>query len=127
MTRRAIIRTAHTDPETIAAAIAPDNTDEMRTRVERDRDDRSVDEDAPPNPTADGDAGDAVVVTTIDRDSTSGLHATVDDTLVNLAVADRVAALARGADRSTGLDAAPERDRVESTDDQPTTDTTDTS
>ncbi len=135
---------AHADPETIAAAIAPDNTDEMRTRVERFRDDGPGDggaadetkmtDTAGATETTDAadvsatpDAADAVVVTTIERDSTSGLHSTVDDTLVNLAVADRVATLARGDEGSTGSDDAAESTRVASTDDRPTTDTTDTS
>jgi len=62
--RHARITTRHTDPEVVAAALAPDNTDEMTTRVEDDR-----------------------VVTTVDRDSTGGLQATVDDYVVNLHVA----------------------------------------
>jgi hypothetical protein len=66
--RRATVRTTHDDPETVAAAVAPDNTDEMATDV-------------------DGDA----VETRIERPSTGGLAATVDDYVVNLIVADRVA------------------------------------
>ena len=69
--RRASIRTTHGDAgtaERIAAALAPDNTTEMETTV-------------------DGDA----VVTTVERDSTGGLHATVDDYVVNLQVAARLA------------------------------------
>ena len=65
--RRAEITTSHgssTDAERVAAAVRPDNTAEMTTRVE----------------------GDAVV-TTIERDSTSGLQSTVDDYVVNLRVA----------------------------------------
>ncbi|AEM57607.1 conserved hypothetical protein [Haloarcula hispanica ATCC 33960] len=46
----------------------PDNTDEMTTRVE----------------------GDAVV-TTVERDSTGGLQATVDDYVVNIRVAAQLA------------------------------------
>ncbi|ELZ12632.1 hypothetical protein C479_04527 [Halovivax asiaticus JCM 14624] len=121
MTRRATIRTAHAEPETIAAALAPDNTDEMATRVEPAGDD-----------TAATDAGDRVVVTTIERDATSGLQATVDDTLVNLAVADQVVSLARdepdtrptsGTESTSGAESPTE---AESTADQPTTDTNDT-
>jgi len=48
--------------------VRPDNTDEMTTRVE----------------------GDAVV-TTVERDSTSGLQATVDDYVVNIRVAAQLA------------------------------------
>lgn len=65
---RAILQTTHTEPETVAAAITPDNTPEMRTRVEGGR-----------------------VVTTIARDSPGGLHSTVDDYVVNLQVADSIA------------------------------------
>ncbi|WP_254767560.1 KEOPS complex subunit Pcc1 [Salinilacihabitans rarus] len=68
MTRRATIRTSHDDPARIAAAIAPDNTDEMETRVE-----------------------DGAVVTRIERRTTGGLHSTVDDYVVNLDVATDVA------------------------------------
>jgi len=65
--RRAEIDTAHGSSdraERIAAAVAPDNTAEMTTRVEGE-----------------------TVVTTIERDSTSGLQSTVDDYVVNLRVA----------------------------------------
>ncbi|MDS0282989.1 KEOPS complex subunit Pcc1 [Haloarcula onubensis] len=65
--RRAEIETSHGSPDraaAIAAAVRPDNTAEMTTRVE-----------------------DATVVTTIERDNTSGLQSTVDDYVVNLRVA----------------------------------------
>lgn len=65
---RATLRTTHTEPETVAAAITPDNTPEMRTRVEGGQ-----------------------VVTTIARDSPGGLRSTVDDYVVNLGVADSIA------------------------------------
>ena len=61
------IRTTHGSPAraaSVAAAVAPDNTAEMTTRVE----------------------GDAVV-TEIARDSTTGLQSTVDDYVINLRVA----------------------------------------
>jgi hypothetical protein len=61
---RATIRTPVPDPETVAAAIRPDNTDEMTTRVEAD-----------------------AVVTAIERETASGLLTTVDDYVVNLTVA----------------------------------------
>lgn len=64
--RRAVVRTPLAAPERVAAALRPDNTPEMTTRVEAD-----------------------AVVTTIERETTSGLRATLDDYLVNLAVADR--------------------------------------
>ncbi len=76
MSRRATIRTRHEEPELIARAIEPDNTPEMRTT-----------------------ATETAVISRIDRETTAGLHATVDDYVVNLAVAKRVAA---ADDRSDG-------------------------
>jgi flagellar basal body P-ring protein FlgI len=70
-TRRATIATEHGDAETarrVAAAIRPDNTDEMATVVEG-----------------------ATVRTTIARDATGGLQSTVDDYVVNLQVAAQLA------------------------------------
>ncbi len=69
--RRARIETTHDHPRVIADAIAPDNTDEVSTRVET-RD------------------GDGVVVTTIERDSSGGLRTTADDYVSNLTVAQRI-------------------------------------
>jgi len=69
--RRARVRTTHADAATaraVAAALGPDNTDEMDTVVD-----------------------DARVTTTIHRSSTGGLQATVDDYVVNLQVATRLA------------------------------------
>jgi len=66
--RTAVLRTTHDRPAVLAAALAPDNTDSMATRVE----------------------GDAVV-TTIERETSGGLGATVDDYVVNLTVAATVA------------------------------------
>jgi tRNA threonylcarbamoyladenosine modification (KEOPS) complex Pcc1 subunit len=71
--RRATIRTVHDRPAVVAAAIAPDNTEEMSTRLETD---------------AEGDA--AAVVTTIERETTGGLRTTVDDYVANLTVAQRI-------------------------------------
>jgi len=65
---RATLRTTHATPETVAAALEPDNTDEMSTRIEDGR-----------------------VVTTVARDSPGGLRSTVDDYVVNLQVADGIA------------------------------------
>lgn len=73
--RRATVRTTHDDPQTVAAAVAPDNTDEMATRVDE-----------------------GAVETRIERGSTGGLAATVDDYVVNLIVADRVAESASAQD-----------------------------
>ena len=64
--RRARLRTGHDRPDVVAAAVRPDNTDEMSTTVE-----------------------DGAVVTTIERDSTGGLRTTADDYLANLTVAQR--------------------------------------
>ena len=68
--RRARIRTTHATPEAatiVAGALEPDNPDSMATRVDGE-----------------------TVVTTIERDTTGGLHSSVDDYVVNLAVADRL-------------------------------------
>jgi predicted Rdx family selenoprotein len=73
--RRATVRTSHDAPAVVAAALTPDNTGEMATRV------------------ADGQA-----VTTIERPTTGGLAATLDDYVVNVAVAERTA---QHADRHT--------------------------
>jgi len=65
--RRAEITTSHGSPAgatRVAAAVRPDNTAEMTTRVEGD-----------------------TVLTTIERESPSGLQSTVDDYVVNLRVA----------------------------------------
>jgi len=70
--RRADLRTTHADPQTVAAAIRPDNTASMTTRVE----------------------GDAVV-TAIARETTGGLQSSVDDYVVNLTVAETVTHTAR--------------------------------
>ena len=64
MMRTATIRTTVAQPELVAAALRPDNTAEMETRVE-----------------------DGHVVTTIERETASGLRSTVDDYVVNLDVA----------------------------------------
>lgn len=69
--RRARIRTDHGDAATaraVAAALQPDNTAEMDTR-------------------ADG----STVATTIERETTGGLHSNVDDYVVNLQVAAQLA------------------------------------
>ena len=68
----AVVSTTHDDAAVVAAALAPDNTDAMTTSVDGTR-----------------------VTTTVTRDSTGGLAATVDDYVVNLTVADAVAETAR--------------------------------
>jgi hypothetical protein len=59
----------------VAAALVPDNTASMTTRVEGSR-----------------------VVTEIERETTGGLQSSVDDYVVNVSVAERVA---QTADRHT--------------------------
>lgn len=66
----ATLRFPHEDAATIAAAIKPDDTDEIDTSVET-----------------------GVVVTTVERESISGLRSTLDDVLVNLDVAAKTAQL----------------------------------
>ncbi|WP_436909972.1 KEOPS complex subunit Pcc1 [Halosimplex marinum] len=97
--RRATITTAHGDDdaaERVAAAVAPDNTAEMATRVE----------------------GEAVV-TTVARDGTRGLRSTVDDYVVNCRVADRLGAEG-GPDHGTGGESDHETDSTARTDDTDT-------
>ncbi|WP_238993883.1 KEOPS complex subunit Pcc1 [Halobellus captivus] len=65
--RTARLRTTHADAETVAAALRPDNTDSMAMRIEGD-----------------------TLVTRISRGTTGGLQSTVDDTVVNLTVADAI-------------------------------------
>ncbi|WP_126663337.1 KEOPS complex subunit Pcc1 [Haloterrigena salifodinae] len=76
MSRRATIRTRHDDPELVARALRPDNTDEMETVVERDGNESETE---------------GAVVTHIERETTGGLHSNVDDYAVNLEVAINVA------------------------------------
>ncbi|WP_348610640.1 KEOPS complex subunit Pcc1 [Halobaculum rarum] len=81
LARTATVETTHADAEaaaTIAAAISPDNTDDIRTE-------------------ADG----ATVATRVTRDTTGGFLASVDDYLVNLGVADDVVATGRGTEDDT--------------------------
>jgi len=71
-TRTATVRTTHADADLVAAALAPDETDSMATRV-------------------DGDA----IECAVERPTTGGLRSTVDDHVVNLRVADRLVERAR--------------------------------
>ena len=64
--RRAEIRTELDHADVVAAAVTPDDTDQMDTRVEG-----------------------GAIVTTIERGTTGGLRSTVDDYVVNVDVADR--------------------------------------
>jgi hypothetical protein len=73
-TRRADIETSHADAataEVVADALRPDNTDSMVTET-------------------DG----ATVRTTIERETTGGLGSSVDDYVVNVGVAERIATTA---------------------------------
>lgn len=65
---RATVRTSHDRPAVVAAAVRPDNTPEMDTRVVNGH-----------------------VETTVERATASGLRSTVDDYVVNLTVAETVA------------------------------------
>jgi len=75
MKKTATITSTVPDAATVGAAISPDNTEQIDTRVE-----------------------DGTVITTIERESTAGLRSTADDYVVNLAVA---LAVARSTNRQT--------------------------
>ncbi|MFB6153507.1 MAG: KEOPS complex subunit Pcc1 [Halodesulfurarchaeum sp.] len=79
--RRATISTPVEEPELVAASIRVDNTAEMETEVERNGDDGRV-------------------ITTIQRETTGGLHSTLDDYVVNLQVATTVVQHARANGRT---------------------------
>ncbi|TKX53071.1 hypothetical protein EXE42_14360 [Halorubrum sp. SP3] len=99
--RTATVRTEHADAATVAAALGPDETDSMRTRVDGD-----------------------TVACTVSRPTTGGLQSTVDDHLVNLRVADRVIRRGRAhvAPDAPRTDAANEP-HSDATDEPQTTDT----
>lgn len=109
--RRATIRTRRDDldPALLARALRPDNTDEMQTTV----------------------ADDGTLETRIERETTGGLHATVDDYVVNLEVAAEVAGLvgtvdgSRAADGAGAVDAVDDADAIESDTDASDPDATD--
>ena len=85
--RSATIRTESEDAEILAFSVRPDNTPEIDTRVERDAD------------------GDETIVTTIERETTGGLRTTIDDYVVNLAVAQEIVQTAnRHADANADTD-----------------------
>ena len=98
---RATVRAALPDAERVAAAVRPDDTGSIATRVE-----------------------DGAVVATIDRPSTAGLRATLDDYLVNLALARTVGAVADGprpTDHHDPTDPTDHHDSIDPTDHQDTT------
>jgi hypothetical protein len=97
--KRATLRTRHDDPAVVARAVRPDNTDAMRTTAGDGADGRTPSDEA----------DDSRVVTRIERPTTGGLRSTVDDYVVNLRVAETVAAIARGAD-ATDVHARDEAD-----------------
>lgn len=100
--RTATVRTEHADAATVAAALGPDETDSMRTRVDGD-----------------------VVACTVTRPTTGGLQSTLDDHLVNLRVADLV--IDRARDHATAdaadADSTDAATPPGSTDEPQTTDT----
>lgn len=61
------LETEHDDPEAVAGAVSPDNTEEMETSVE-----------------------DGKVVTRIEREDVESAGATADDYMRNLIVADEL-------------------------------------
>ena len=63
--KRTTVRTTHEHAAAVAATLEPDNTTEMETTVDGER-----------------------VETTIARETTGGLHSSVDDYVRNLIVAD---------------------------------------
>ena len=69
--KRARLRTESGDPETVAAALVPDNTEEMETQIDGD-----------------------TIETVVTRETTGGLRTTVDDYVVNLSVAERTVRIA---------------------------------
>ncbi|GAA0720062.1 hypothetical protein J2744_001785 [Halorubrum trapanicum] len=104
--RTATVRTEHADAATVAAALGPDETDSMRTRVDGD-----------------------VVACTVARPTTGGLQSTLDDHLVNLRVADSVIERGRAhADRDSPRTDAADADSIDTLDsaDEPQTTDTDT-
>jgi tRNA threonylcarbamoyladenosine modification (KEOPS) complex Pcc1 subunit len=80
--RSATIRTASEDAEILASSVRPDNTPEIDTQVDDDR-----------------------IITTIERETTGGLRTTIDDYVVNLAVAQEIVQTAnRHADANADTD-----------------------
>lgn len=98
LARTVTVETTHADESTaatVAASLTPDNTAQIQTTT----------------------AG-ATVRTRINRDTTGGLLSSVDDYLVNLGVADDVAATGRemGGDTATATDAVDSNDAAGSRD-----------
>lgn len=96
MSRRARLRTASDHAAIVAAALAPDNTTEMATSVEGE-----------------------TIETTITRETTGGLRTTVDDYVVNLSMAERVAGAAEQWTTDRGIDHDADRTAANRATDQP--------
>ena len=80
--RAATIRTKSEDAEILASSVRPDNTPEIDTQVDDNR-----------------------IITTIERETTGGLRTTIDDYVVNLAVAQEIVQTAnRHADANADTD-----------------------
>ncbi|NEU56767.1 KEOPS complex subunit Pcc1 [Halorussus sp. MSC15.2] len=90
--RSATIRTELDDAAILAASVRPDNTPEIDTR-----------------------AADGVIETSIERETTGGLRTTVDDYVVNLAVAQEVAQAARRHANGSQTDASESRANADDT------------
>lgn len=101
--RRATITTTHGTTERaaqVAAAVRPDNTAEMETTVDGE-----------------------TVRTVIERETTGGLHSTVDDYVVNLRVAADLSAADADADTDTVADTDTAADAESDADADSDTDT----
>ena len=99
--RRAEVRTELDHSDVVADAVRPDDTAQIATRVE-----------------------DGAVVTTIERETTGGLRSTVDDYVVNLDVASRVAETPRPTSHA-GVHESDARTREADARDHTTTNTRD--
>lgn len=101
LARTVTVETTHADAATaatVAASLTPDNTAQIQTTTEE-----------------------TTVRTRIDRETTGGLLSSVDDYLVNLGVADELAATGRelGGDTATATDAVDSNDAAGSRDADP--------
>ncbi|ERG88070.1 MAG: hypothetical protein J07HX5_00212 [halophilic archaeon J07HX5] len=85
--RTVCIRTPHSRPAALAAALRPDNTNDVRSRVE-----------------------DGAVVTEIARDSTGSLAQTTDDYVRNLRVGAQLLDQDNGLSTDTNTDANADTD-----------------
>lgn len=99
--RTATVQTTHANAAIVAAALEPDDTESMTTRVDGD-----------------------TITCEIERATTGGLNSTVDDYVVNLHVADRIAKRARAHRAADDPDA--DTDTADSTNAVDTADTTNT-